>query len=364
MNPLTWIYIITGLAGFTCALAGAYLIIRKSAMIADAISHSILPGLVAGFWIANGPNLLTGLIGALLSGMLTVWLVEYLTGKRRIKQDAAIGLVFPFLFAIGVIWISQDFSNVHLDTDSVLFGEVTLAPFDRLTLGPNDLGPQSIWLLGFALIITTSFLTLFRKELKIATFDPLLAAVSGFTPIALHYGLMTIVSVSTISAFAAVGAILTVALIIIPAATARLLSHRVTGVLRLSALIGTTVALLGTYFAFLLDLSISGMIATLLGITFTTTALLAPRNGILAQAKLRNRDHLNQAIQALIIHLAAHQNTPEELTENTIPHLTAELGWSSNWTETVVQAALTKQAITQTGAILAPGPNSQTFWQS
>lgn len=364
MSPLLWIYIITGLAGFTCALAGAYLIIRKSAMIADAISHSILPGLVAGFWIANGPNLLTGLIGALLSGMLTVWLVEYLTGKRRIKQDAAIGLVFPFLFALGVIWISQDFSNVHLDTDSVLFGEVTLAPFDRLKLGGTDLGPQAIWLLSFALIITTAFLTLFRKELKLATFDPLLATVSGFAPIALHYGLMTIVSVSTISAFAAVGAILTVALVIIPAATARLLSHHVSGVLRISSLVGLTTSLLGTWIAFTFDLSISGMIATLLGIIFSATAILAPRNGILAQTKLRQRDQINQAIQALIIHLEAHQNTPEEATENTISHLTAELGWSNSWTQTVMQSALAKQAITQSGQTLAPGPNSQSFWHS
>lgn len=364
MNPLVWLYIVAGLAGLTCALAGSYLVIRKSAMIADAISHSILPGLVAGFWIAKGPNLLTGLIGAVLSGMVTVWLVEYLTTKRKLKQDAAIGLVFPTLFALGVLWISVDFDNVHLDTDSVLFGEVTLAPFDQLHIGELNLGPQSMWILLFALTVTVVFLRIFRKELQLSTFDPTLATISGFAPIVLHYGLMGIVSISTVSAFAAVGAILAVSLIIVPTATARLLANTVDRVIQLAAIIGVVAALLGTTLAIIFDLSISGMIAVLLGLIFTVTIIVSPERGILAQKRIRRRDKINQAIQALIIHLQSHAGTQQEATENTISHLNDELGWHPDWTRLVIEVATEKKAIESTGKTLTVGPNAETYWHS
>ncbi|MBX3113300.1 MAG: metal ABC transporter permease [Fimbriimonadaceae bacterium] len=364
MNPLIWLYIVAGLAGLTCALAGSYLVIRKSSMIADAISHSILPGLVAGFWIAKGPNLLTGMIGAVVSGMVTVWLVEYLTTKRKLKQDAAIGLVFPTLFALGVLWISVDFQNVHLDTDSVLFGEVTLAPFDQLQIGNWNLGPQSLWILLFALLVTTVFLKLFRKELQISTFDPTLATISGFAPFGLHYGLMGIVSISTVSAFAAVGAILAVALIIVPTATARLLAHTVERVIQLAAVIGVGTALAGTSLAILFDLSISGMIAVLLGLVFTITIIVSPERGILAQKRIKRRDKVNQSIQALLIHLESHAGTDEEMSENTIAHLNSELGWHPDWTQLVIEIATEKQAVIADGNKLTVGPNAENYWRT
>jgi manganese/zinc/iron transport system permease protein len=363
MNPTLWLYLIAALSGLTCSLAGTYLVIRKSAMIADAISHSILPGLVAAFFLARGPNLLAGLLGALASGLLTVWVVETLTKRYRLKQDAAIGLVFPFLFAIGVLWISADFSNVHLDTDSVLFGEITLAPFDLLKINNQSYGPQSIWLLAISLLTTTIFLNLFKKELQLATFDSLLAAVSGFNPSALHYGLMSIVAIATVASFAAVGAILSVALIITPPAIARLLANQINRVIPLAAAIGTATALSGTAIAVTFDLTVSGTIATLLGILYLATVILAPKRGILAQTQIRRRDQLNLAIQALLIHLSRHAGTQAESTENTVAHLTQELGWSPTWTQTVISTALHRQAITQKADLLKVGPNAEKFWQ-
>ena len=119
-----------------CALAGIFLVLRRMAMMADAISHAVLPGLVAGFVLAHAANLARGgellasFVGAIAAGLLTVVLVEALTKSRRVKEDAAMGVVFPALFALGVFVISKYLANVHIDTDAVLFGEIAFTPFD------------------------------------------------------------------------------------------------------------------------------------------------------------------------------------------------------------------------------------------
>jgi manganese/zinc/iron transport system permease protein len=217
------VVILTGvLAAASCALLGAFLVLRKMAMMADAISHAILPGLVAGYFLAHGPNLVAGFLGATAAGLVTVSLVELLNRSGRVKADAAIGLVFPALFALGTFLISKYFANVHLDTDAVLYGEIAFAPFDRLIFGGYDWGPQPIWILGGLALINLLFVAIFYKELKLATFDAGLAATLGFSPALIHYALMTLVSLTTVGAFTAVGAILVVALLIVPAATAPL----------------------------------------------------------------------------------------------------------------------------------------------
>src|SRR5918998_1590562 len=158
-------------AASSCALIGAFLVLRKMAMMADAISHAILPGLVAGYFLAEGPDLLAGFLGAAAAGMVTVTLVEILSRSGRVKEDAAIGLVFPALFALGTFLVSKFFGNVHLDTDAVLYGEIAFAPFDRLVVGGYDIGPQPLWVLGGLTLINLVFVAVFYKELKLATFD-------------------------------------------------------------------------------------------------------------------------------------------------------------------------------------------------
>src|ERR671917_596734 len=166
-------------AATSCALVGAFLVLRKMAMMADAISHAILPGLVAGYFLAHGPNLLAGFLGAAAAGMLTVSLVELLNRSGRVKEDAAIGLVFPALFALGTFLVSKYFANVHLDADAVLYGEIAFAPFDRLVAGGYDVGPRPLWVLGALSVVNFLFVAVFYKELKLATFDPALAATLG-----------------------------------------------------------------------------------------------------------------------------------------------------------------------------------------
>jgi manganese/zinc/iron transport system permease protein len=309
------------------------------AMIADAISHAILPGLVAGYVLARGPNIFVGFLGATLAGLLTVVLVEALTKSRRVKQDAAIGLVFPALFAIGVLVVSKFYANVHIDTDAVLFGEIAYAPFDTFQIGGRDLGPQSLWILGVLALVNAIFLTVFYKELKLSTFDAGLAASLGFAPALIHYLLMGMVAVTTVGAFSAVGAILSVALIIIPPVSASLWTERLPWNIAISVGIGVGSALIGYGIATLLDVNISGMIATSLGGVFAFSLLVAPKQGLIAQALRRRRQRVQFATEMLVVHLATHESTPAQETESTLLHLEQELGWASERAAQIVARA-------------------------
>ncbi len=339
MSTFAQIALVAVAAGLSCALAGVFLVLRRMAMMADAISHAILPGIVGGYVLAKGPNIFLGFIGATLAGLLTVFLVEALTKSRRVKQDSAIGLVFPALFALGVLVVSKYFANVHIDTDAVLYGEIAFAPFDTLNIGGRNLGPQSLWVLGGLTLINGIFLALFYKELKLSTFDAGLAATLGFLPGLLHYLLMGMVAITTVGAFSAVGAILSVALIIVPPVTASLLTHRLPVLIGLSMLIGAGSAMLGYQLASTWNVSISGMIATALGAVFGVVLLAAPRQGLVAQWLRRRRQRTQFATEMLVVHLATHLSTPQQAQESTMLHLEQELGWETNRAAAIVALA-------------------------
>ena len=218
------IQLIASLVAIACAIPGTFLVLRKMAMISDAISHSILPGIVVGFFITQNLNSPLLILLAALTGVLTVVMVEKIQNTKLVKEDTAIGLVFPALFSIGVIMIAKYANDVHLDIDAVLLGELAFTPFDRIYYGETDLGPRSLWVIGTILLITITLLLLFFKELKISTFDAGIATSLGFSPAVIHYGLMSVASVTSVGAFDAVGAILVVALMIAPPASAYLLT--------------------------------------------------------------------------------------------------------------------------------------------
>lgn len=327
-------------AASACALCGVFLVLRRMAMMADAISHSILPGLVGGWVISNGPNLLTGFLGAAGSSLATVFLVESLTKSRRVKEDAAIGIVFPALFALGVFWVTKYFDNVHLDADAILFGEIAFAPFDVFVWNGQELGPKSLWVLGGLTLVNAGFLHVIYKELKVSTFDPLLSRSLGFSPTALHYSLMTLVAVTTVGAFSAVGAILAVALIIVPPITASLLTERLKSMIVLSLAIGALCGIAGYWFADRLDVSISGMIATTLGFVFTVSFFFAPKRGVIAQVVRRYRQKQVFLAEMLVVHLEAHEGTTEQDEESRFEHLVSELKWPERQAQIAVANAL------------------------
>ncbi|HMM41712.1 MAG TPA: metal ABC transporter permease [Thermomicrobiales bacterium] len=309
-------------AGSACSLVGIFLVLRRMAMMADAISHAILPGLVAAYVLANGPNLLAGIAGAGAAGLLTVVLVEALQRSGRVKSDGAIGIVFPALFALGTLVISRWFSNVHLDADAILYGEIAFSPFDRLIIGGYDLGSQPLLVLAALTAINLALLLLFFKELKLATFDPGLAAALGFSPVVIHYGLMAAVSATTVGGFAAVGAILVVALMIVPAATAYLLTDRLGWMVAIAVTIGAGSGVVGYQIAWTLDVSISGMIAVVMGVAFALAATFSPSHGVVARAIRRGRQREQFAAEVLLLHLNHHSAGAESLTR-----LEVELDW-------------------------------------
>ncbi len=231
------IQLIAAVVAVACALPGVFLVLRRMAMMSDAISHTVLLGIVLSFFVVQTLDSPWLILGAAVMGVITVSLVELLSHTKLVKQDAAIGLVFPALFSVAVILISRFARGVHLDVDAVLLGELAFAPFDRLTFFSLDL-PRSLVVMGIILLINLIFISLFYKELKLTTFDAGLAAALGFSPTLLHYGLMGLVSITAVGAFDAVGSVLVVALMVTPAAAAYLLTNNLRRMLVLSALIG------------------------------------------------------------------------------------------------------------------------------
>lgn len=298
------IILVASAVAAACALVGTFLVLRKMALLGDAISHAVLPGIAIAFLLTGERAALPMVIGAGALGVVTVLLVELATRTRRLREDASIGVVFPALFAIGVILISRFASQVDLDLDCVLYGEIAYAPLDVIFLGGRSIGAKALWVNGSVLLANTAFVLLFYKELKLSTFDPALAAALGFAPMLVHYLLMTMVSITVVGAFESVGAILVVAMLIVPPATAYLWTERLSVMLALAVSLGIFSAIFGYGVAYMLDASIAGAMAMVSGLFFLVSFLLAPSHGLLARL-LRNR-RLGHAMaeQLLMLHLS------------------------------------------------------------
>lgn len=342
MNPMIEIQLIAAVTAAACAIPGVFLVLRRMALISDAISHSILPGIVIGFFITQDLASPWLIIFAALSGILTVVLVELIQKTGLVKEDTAIGLVFPALFSIGVILIAQNANDVHLDVDAVLLGDLAFAPFDRLLVNNADWGPKGLWTISTILAITTALLILFYKELKVSTFDAGLSSALGISPFVMHYGLMSTASVTTVAAFDAVGAILVVALMITPAAAAYLLTTDLKKMLSLSVLIGIASALGGYWMARWLDASISGSITTVLGIVFFAVYLFAPSKGLIAVLFRQSRQRLEVSLLTFLLHLNNH----DSVQERRVAHLQEHINWRKVRARSVLEFAVKNNMIT------------------
>lgn len=346
------IQLIASVVAVACALPGVFLVLRRMAMMADAISHTVLLGIVIVFFVTRDINSPLLILGATATGVLTVSLVELLNRTRLVKEDAAIGLIFPALFSVAIILISRFAGDVHLDTDAVLLGELAFAPFERLELFGLDLGPQALYVMGGVLALNLTFIALFYKELKLATFDPGLAAALGFSPVLIHYGLMALVSVTAVGAFDAVGSVLVVALMIGPAAAAYLLTDQLARMLLYSAAMGIGSAVSGYWLAHWLDASIAGSMATMVGVMFVLVWLLAPERGLLAIARRSARQRLKFAQTMLAIHLSNHEGRPEASQENRLDELHTHLHWNPTFTQQVLRQAERAGLVRSEGELL------------
>lgn len=261
-----WVILTGVLVGITCSIAGVFLVLRKMSMIADAISHTVLFGIVISFIVTQTLTGVSMFIGAALAGLLTAFLVQYLR-SNGIQEDAAIGIIFTTLFAISVLLITIFAGDVHLDVEHVLMGEIAFIPWDKLTLFGLEM-PKAVWMLGSALLLNVVILTAFFKEFKLSTFDPVYAASIGIPVIFMHYLFMLMISLTTVSAFDSVGAILVIAMLIGPAATAYLISRSLREMFGFAISFGVVAAIGGYFLAKWFDTSIAGMMAVMVGILF------------------------------------------------------------------------------------------------
>jgi len=351
MSASLEIQLIAVAVAVACALPGVFLVLRKMAMMSDAISHAILPGIVIAFLLTGNLSSPWLILGAGLSGVATVALVELLRSTGLLKEDAAIGIVFPALFSIGVVLIARYAGDVHLDVDAVLLGELAFAPFDRVTFLGMDL-PKALVMMTTILLFNAVFVALFYKELKVSTFDAALAGSMGFAPTLLHYILMGLVSTTAVGAFDAVGSILVVALMVAPPATAYLLTHRLSIMLVLSAVMGGSAAVGGYWMARLLDASIAGSMATVAGMLFVVVLALAPERGLLSQMRRRAEQRLDFGRKMLVIHLYNHEGLPEAERECRVEHLEDHLRWGHQFAVRAVRSCTGKGWIEAEGTFL------------
>ncbi|MYG00227.1 metal ABC transporter permease [Candidatus Poribacteria bacterium] len=346
-----------------CALPGVFLVLRRMTLMSDAISHAILPGIVLAFFLTHNLSSPLLILAAGATGVLTVVFVELLQKTKLVKEDAAIGLTFPALFSIGVILISRHASNIHLDIDAVLLGELAYAPLNRLKVFGSDIGPISLYVMGGLLILNLAFILIFYKELKLATFDASLAVTLGLSPVLIHYGLMTLVSMTTVGAFDAVGSILVVALIVGPPVTAYLMTDSLSRMLILSVIIGSVNAVTGYFLAFPLDVSIAGSIAVMTLLIFVTVFMIVPNRGLIAIARRHIRQKWEFAQTMLVIHLFNHEGLPEAEAESEIAHLHEHLQWEPTFASRVVRYALNNRYVSQNAAQLILTDRGRTIAQ-
>jgi manganese/zinc/iron transport system permease protein len=296
-------YIWIALMGFfvtsACGLVGNYLILRRMALVGDAISHSVLPGLAVAFLLSNSRSSLAMFVGALCAGIATTLIIELIHKKSRVKQDSAIGIAFSTLFAVGVILISVFADKVDLDQDCVLYGEIAFVPLEQpyVQIGQFILGPPSVVRMAAMAVLTVLLILIFYKELLVSSFDPGLAASLGINSTMVHYGLMSMLSLVVVSAFESAGAILVVAMLILPGATASLLAHRLPWLMFLTILQSALSSFFGIHLAVWLDCSMAGAMVVVATGLFCLAWIFSPSQGLLFRVFRRPLD--NEDLAAL-----------------------------------------------------------------
>lgn len=263
-------------SGITCAILGCWVLLNKASMVGDAMSHSVLPGLVLVFLIAGTRAPLPMTIGAIIAAVLTVWLAQFLGSQRLIPHDAGLGAVFSVFFAIGILLLTNYAKQVDLDPGCVLYGLAETIPLART----NILG-QSIPSVMLNIVpmsgIALFFSVLLRKELLISSFDPGFALQSGFKPRGVYFMLMSLVAIVVVASFEIVGSILVLALLIGPAATAQLWTKSIRNMMLLSTGIAILAPIIGYLFALWTNTTIAGMTSVICGIFYALSLVLTHR---------------------------------------------------------------------------------------
>ncbi len=278
-----WMVAMGFLVAASCALVGNYLVLRRVALVGDAISHSVLPGIAIAFLITSSRDSIWMFLGALAAGLMTTVFIQLIHSRTRVKEDAAIGITFSTLFSIGVILISLFSGHIDLDLDCVLYGKLELVSTgsDFVVIAGREILPRPVLVMALVTLLCAALVALFYKELLVSSFDPGMSASLGLNPQVVHYALMGVLSVIVVSAFEAVGAILVIAMLILPAATAYLLTDRFGNMIAFSLGHAFLSAMFGVQLAFALEVpAAAAMVVAGTGL-FVLAWFLAPRHGLL-----------------------------------------------------------------------------------
>ena len=356
--------ILTGvLVGCASTLVGTFLVLRGNSMLSDAIGHAIIFGIVIVWLVTRETTGPVQILGAALTGVLTVFLTELLFGTRRVSYDAAIGLVFPVLFSIGVLLLNLYARDVHIDEHTVLLGEIGFVWLDTMTIGVYEV-PNALVFMSLVTVINLLFVTLFYKELKITTFDPGLAAALGFVPGVMFYALLFLVSATGVAAFDAVGAVLFIAFVIVPPSAAYLLTDRLWLMLVYGSLIAIASSISGYYIAIALNVSIGGMMAVMTGVFFALAFLFGPRYGIIARAYRRQGERQENELRTVAVHLYSHEDTEQRAEENVAQALHTHLGWNHEAVHRVIANGISEDLFLRQGNMLTLTPKGRATARS
>ena len=281
-----WAIATAAMVAAGCGLVGTLLVVRRMSLVGDAISHAVLPGIVVAVLAGGRPGGPLVLAGAVAAALLTVWLTQALRTEGGLAEDSGAGVVFTTLFALGVVIVTAAASRIDLDPACVLHGVLELVPFDTVPVLGVEI-PRA-FLTATAVFVMLAVATLATWKLQVFTaFDAGAARAAGVPVAAVTTGLLVATALATVAGFEAVGAILVVAMLVVPAATAELLSRRLHRIAVLAILLGSAAAVIGYLAAWRWNTSAAGMIAVVLGIEYLLCVLLAPDDGV--AARLWNR---------------------------------------------------------------------------
>ncbi len=332
LHQALWTIAVGIVCNVSCALLGCFLVLRRLSLLGDAISHGVLPGIVLAVLLTQQ---LTGwpiVVGAMIFGLLTAFLTQTVHHFARVPEDACMGVVFTSLFALGVVLISLTLFHVHVDTDCVLLGIFEQVADDTMPVLGLEI-PRALPTMLLSLLVTIAFILVFWKELKIASFDPALATAMGLNATLLHYLLLAMVAMVTVTAFEAVGSILVIAMLIVPGATAHLLSDRLAGVLLWGVGVAIMSAVVGYVLAsrFVLDTNVGSMMALAAGLQFSLAVLFAPRHGLLAGWLRQARLAMRIAAEDVLARLYRQEEAQPAAAAATLPGRAGLLGRLALW---------------------------------
>ena len=284
------------MVSLSCGLIGAFIVARKLALMGDAISHGILPGLAIAFIATKSKALFPMFIGACGAGLLCSFCIEWLHKKTPLKMDAALGLTFTSFFALGVLLITQMGNNAHIDAECLLYGEIGFTPLaESIYWGSIEIGSRPLLSIGLVTLVIILIITVFYKQLMVTSFDQTLSVSLGLSVRTVHYGLMLLLAITIVASFESVGVILVIAMLIFPSTTASFFFTRMPAILLCSFPLSIFYSFGGFFLARWLDCSIAGSMVVVAMICFGIAWLFGTENGILPNLFFRKKSILNHS---------------------------------------------------------------------